>query len=558
MVGTMATDRRFRFVLVSCAAALTALVVATGALAAIGDLTAQGCIDDNDSGGDTCATTVDGLGGAQGVATSPDGKSVYVATFSDDSIVIFDRDPATGVLTYAGCIDDEDTGADTCTATSPGLDQPRGLAVSPDGRSVYVTAQIDDSVAIFNRDPATGALTPAGCIDDLPGEGPDTCSSSTAGMNGAIGVEVSPDGNSVYVTTSGDDAVVRFNRDAGGALTPVDCIDDEDSGADACAATSPGLNQAASFTISPDGKSVYVAAFGDDAVASFSRDTTSGALAPAGCIDDEDSGADTCATTAPGLDNPVGIASSSDGKSVYTAANTDDAVARFDRDTTNGTLTPAGCVDDNDSGADDCGATADGLDGLFEVVVSPGGGSVYTAANADNAVARFDRDPAGALIPNGCVDDNDVGADVCTADTDGLAGASGVAVSPDNRSLYAISVGDSAIVRFDREAEPVIVPPTTEPPGPTADVDPPETTITKKPKKKAKKVKVKVKFTSSEAGSTFECKLDKKAFKPCSSPFKKKKVKAGRKHKFLVRAKDAAGNVDATPAKAKWKVKKKR
>jgi CSLREA domain-containing protein len=82
----------------------------------------------------------------------------------------------------------------------------------------------------------------------------------------------------------------------------------------------------------------------------------------------------------------------------------------------------------------------------------------------------------------------------------------------------------------------------------------PETTLTKKPKKKSTKRKAKFKFESSEDGSTFECKLDKKPFKPCTSPFKKK-VKP-KKHKFKVRAIDAAGNVDPTPAKAKFKVLK--
>jgi hypothetical protein len=45
-----------------------------------------------------------------------------------------------------------------------------------------------------------------------------------------------------------------------------------------------------------------------------------------------------------------------------------------------------------------------------------------------------------------------------------------------------------------------------------------------------------------------------KKFKPCDSgKVKYKKLKGGKK-KFQVRAKDAAGNVDPTPAKAKWKV----
>ena len=88
--------------------------------------------------------------------------------------------------------------------------------------------------------------------------------------------------------------------------------------------------------------------------------------------------------------------------------------------------------------------------------------------------------------------------------------------------------------------------------GPPVDDDPPETTITNAPRKKSDKPKAKLKFTADEENVTFECKLDKKPFKPCGSPFKKR-VKDG-KHKFLVRATDAAGNVDQTPAKAKFKV----
>jgi hypothetical protein len=88
---------------------------------------------------------------------------------------------------------------------------------------------------------------------------------------------------------------------------------------------------------------------------------------------------------------------------------------------------------------------------------------------------------------------------------------------------------------------------------PPLDDTAPDTEITKQPKRKTTKRKAKLKFSSSEAASTFECKLDKKPFKPCESPFKKK-VKAGKKHKFKVRATDATGNTDPTPAKAKWKV----
>jgi hypothetical protein len=91
---------------------------------------------------------------------------------------------------------------------------------------------------------------------------------------------------------------------------------------------------------------------------------------------------------------------------------------------------------------------------------------------------------------------------------------------------------------------------------PVPDTEAPQTTITKGPKAKLRirraKVTVKFAFTSSEAGSTFRCKLDKGAFRACSSP-KSYKLKPGR-HVFTVVATDAAGNVDSTPAKRKVRV----
>ena len=44
-------------------------------------------------------------------------------------------------------------------------------------------------------------------------------------MQGAFAVTVSPDGKSVYVASFSDDAVVRFNRAADGALTAAGCFE---------------------------------------------------------------------------------------------------------------------------------------------------------------------------------------------------------------------------------------------------------------------------------------------------------------------------------------------
>ena len=79
----------------------------------------------------------------------------------------------------------------------------------------------------------------------------------------------------------------------------------------------------------------------------------------------------------------------------------------------------------------------------------------------------------------------------------------------------------------------------------------PQTRFTLKPAKAVSTRTVKFKFRSNEPGSTFKCKLDKGAWRSCTSP-KKMQVKIG-KHVFKVRATDAVGNRDATPAVYKFK-----
>ncbi len=81
----------------------------------------------------------------------------------------------------------------------------------------------------------------------------------------------------------------------------------------------------------------------------------------------------------------------------------------------------------------------------------------------------------------------------------------------------------------------------------------PRTKITKHPRKQSTKRKAKFRFKASEP-ATFKCKLDKRRFRKCSSPYAKK-VGVG-KHRFRVRATDRVGKVDSSPAKFKWKVKR--
>lgn len=85
--------------------------------------------------------------------------------------------------------------------------------------------------------------------------------------------------------------------------------------------------------------------------------------------------------------------------------------------------------------------------------------------------------------------------------------------------------------------------------GPCPDRAAPQTTITKRPKRRTSRRRVRLAFASDEPGSSFECRVAKKPFRPCSSPARVK-LKRGR-NLIEVRAVDAAGNVDPSPARAK-------
>src|SRR5262249_23422513 len=94
---------------------------------------------------------VDGLQKAQDAVVSPDGLNVYAVSEGDDAIVTFARDPAVGTLEFQAILRDGVGGVD-------GLDSAVDVAVSPDGANVYVSGSADNSIVVFARDAATGAL----------------------------------------------------------------------------------------------------------------------------------------------------------------------------------------------------------------------------------------------------------------------------------------------------------------------------------------------------------------------------------------------------------------
>ncbi len=87
----------------------------------------------------------------------------------------------------------------------------------------------------------------------------------------------------------------------------------------------------------------------------------------------------------------------------------------------------------------------------------------------------------------------------------------------------------------------------------TVDATAPDTSITSGPANPTSSTSAAFTFTSTEAGSTFACSLDGAAYTACTSPKSYTGLAAG-PHAFAVKATDAVGNTDATPATFSWTI----
>lgn len=92
--------------------------------------------------------------------------------------------------------------------------------------------------------------------------------------------------------------------------------------------------------------------------------------------------------------------------------------------------------------------------------------------------------------------------------------------------------------------------------GPTSqqgDKAPPQTLLRHRPPQRTRDRTPTFRFSSTEAGAAFECRIDRRPFRPCRSPFTVRRLALGR-HVFRVRAVDAAGHADPSPASDAFRV----
>ena len=284
---------------------------------------------------------------------------------------------------------------------------PLGVAVSPDGTSAYVTTPEPASVRQYAIG-ANGGLTLASSAPVPPGAGPGQ-------------LAVSPDGRSVYVIgTGGSQGVLQYTVAASGALTPKSPLS---------VPTPPGPQRLA---VSPDSRSVYVTTTvtGLSTVAQYTAGAD-GALSPK-----------SPASLPVGGDpfaEPIGVAVSPDGRSVYVADAAGDVtrpgrILQFTA-ALDGALSPKSP------------ATVAAGRSPFGVAVAADGRSVYaTDAEEIGAVLQYTAAADGTLTPK----------------SPGAVPAGsfplGIAATADGRAVYAAGAGDDAVSQYTVGAAGTLVP----------------------------------------------------------------------------------------------------
>ena len=190
---------RLRFAVVAAAIAATVVLTQADARADVGKVALDGCqtsaVDPPAQG----CSQLAGLDHPRAIAFSSDGRSAYASY--PDGIAGFDRDPVTGSLSFAECFDR--TGVAPCTQIPGIVGTAADIVVPRDGLSVYAAGGRRQTLIGFRRDSLTGRLTFASCEYSSYGAEGDLPGCPVGGFEEAHQIESSGDGRAIFLADRG-------------------------------------------------------------------------------------------------------------------------------------------------------------------------------------------------------------------------------------------------------------------------------------------------------------------------------------------------------------------
>lgn len=260
-----------------------------------------------------CNGKIEGMGGAYGMAISPDGQYFYVggvksSANNGSSITVLRRNQLTGALTSK--LGNTFLGANFVQKVNHAdLEGVYDLAISPDGMYLYAASYSNnpDSITVFKRN-ANGTLNYLSSID----------STAVSQLDGIFRLAISPDGEHLYAASYDSSAVVAFKRNpVSGGLSHIASY--WDGGKDAVDQSIDGLAAASALAFSPDGSILYASGHDDHTVIAFERDPASGKLTVIQSVKRGANGQ-------PPLTNPRDIVVGPEGASIHVSSFSDNKI----------------------------------------------------------------------------------------------------------------------------------------------------------------------------------------------------------------------------------------
>jgi hypothetical protein len=269
------------------------------------------------------------------------------------------------------------------------------------------------------------------------------CPSANPALQAIAGIAISPDGRTLYAaTTYGNGSVVAIRRSPTGALGPVlNCISANPT--TACGASSgSSLITPDGITVSAQGRVYVISGNGNSgSVTAFSTASDGSLGAKLDCASSPGLAPTTGCTSAPGMGIAQGVAITSGG-TLYIASFLDytrGSVVALPTLSDGSLGSEINCVETTGYAGGTCLTDTTAIESATNVVVGPQG--IYVTSSDYQAdygeVTGFATDPGGAIgLPLGCVGDT---ASTCGTKAPGLAGARGLAISSDARLYVAAS-----------------------------------------------------------------------------------------------------------------------